>query len=62
MLNDESILSIEACQIRAASQAGPHELFNASHKWATRGDFTKKGNLARSQIPFEYCDGAEGGI
>jgi hypothetical protein len=22
----------------------------------------EKGNLARSQIPFEYCDGAEGGI
>ena len=21
----------------------------------------KKGNLALSQIPFEYCDGAEGG-
>jgi len=40
------------------SIAGDHD---ASHKSATRPDFMKKGNLARSQIPFEYCDGAEGG-
>jgi hypothetical protein len=26
------------------------------------GRKNKKGNLARSQISFEYCDGAEGGI
>jgi hypothetical protein len=32
-----------------------------SHKLATRAEKTKKGNLAQSQIPFEYCDGAEGG-
>ena len=34
---------------------------SASHKLATRPDFTKKGNLAFGQIPFEYCDGAETG-
>ena len=34
---------------------------DASHKSATRAIFTKKGNPARSQIPFSYCDGAEGG-
>ena len=34
----------------------------AGPKWDQKAVFTKKGNLARSQIPFEYCDGAEGGI
>ena len=35
---------------------------HASHFSATRLTFKKKGNLARGQITFEYCDGAEGGI
>ena len=36
-------------------------LLAASHKSASRAVFTKKGNLAISQIPFWFCDGAEGG-
>ena len=62
MLKDESILSFGACQIQADITGWPHGLFNASHFLATRAENTKKGNLARSRIPFEYCDGAEGGI
>ena len=27
-----------------------------------RAENTKKGNLARGQIHFRFCDGAEGGI
>ena len=27
---------------------------HASHKFAPRAENTKKGNLARNQIPFEY--------
>lgn len=34
----------------------------ASHIRATRANKAKKGNLALGQIPFKYCDGAEGGI
>jgi hypothetical protein len=34
----------------------------ASHKFAGRDDFTKKGNPALVRISFRYCDGAEGGI
>jgi hypothetical protein len=44
----------------------PYELASnespASHILATFAKNTKKGNVARSQIPFQYCDGAEGGI
>jgi hypothetical protein len=32
----------------------------AGHFLATQAIFTKKGNLAQSQIPFKYFDGAEG--
>jgi hypothetical protein len=39
---------------RVKNPAGP--------KRDRQAEKTKKGNLARSQIPFEYCDGAEGGI
>ena len=35
---------------------------SAGPKLDPRAENTKKGNLAESQIPFEYCDGAEGGI
>ena len=34
---------------------------NESHKSASRPEKTEKGNLARSQIPFSYSNGAEGG-
>lgn len=33
---------------------------STSHKLASRTVFTKKGALAVGQIPFEYCNGAEG--
>ncbi len=39
-----------------------HVKITAGPKLDPRAEKTKKGNLARSQIPFEYCDGAEGGI
>ena len=32
-----------------------------SHILAIRAIFKKKGNLALSQIPFKFCDGAEEG-
>src|SRR3990172_2751435 len=38
-----------------------HRFRPASHKSATRAVFMKKGNPARSQIPFNYSNGAEGG-
>jgi hypothetical protein len=57
MLNDDPILSIEACQILAGVAAISEGFFPESHKLATRAVFMKKGNLARGQIPFEYCEG-----
>src|SRR3972149_8373561 len=38
-----------------------HRFRPASHKSATRPIKTEKGNLARSQIPYSYSNGAEGG-
>src|SRR3989304_8453466 len=38
-----------------------HRFRPASHKSATRAVFMKKGNPERSQIPFNYSNGAEGG-
>jgi hypothetical protein len=35
---------------------------SAGPKWDPFAVFTKKENLARNRISFEYCDGAEGGI
>jgi len=61
-LSDKFILSIGVCQIRTGVAAISQGYFHTGHKWDTFAVFTKKGNLARSQIPFEYYDGAEGGI
>ena len=62
MLNDESILSIGACQIRDHITCLPRGFCHASHFSADRTDVTKKGTSAKIRNPFKYCDGAEGGI
>ena len=54
------IVPMMAHTVRKEGGGTPHEP-PASHKSATRDDFTKKGNLAVGQIPFTYSNGAEGG-
>jgi len=50
------------CHFFADDDHGTLQKIPAGPKLDPRAENTKKGNLARSQIPFEYCDGAEGGI
>jgi hypothetical protein len=49
-----------AYTVRKERVGSPHEP-RASHFLASRAVFMKKGNLSEIRIPFDYCDGAEGG-
>jgi hypothetical protein len=44
--------------VSLAKRPHRHDEITAGPKLDPWADFTKKGNLARGQIPFEYCDGA----